>query len=356
MYRLSRLRALSVAAAVLPLLTSVAFAHQEPQTGTTAADPEAAARRERMQDALQRATPLLSADPTLKPLLPVLTQIMDRAATDLNALSQDELEIAQTVIEMGGRGGDLDLDALSALRAKVRKNITHMAAAKPAVVVGENKVPGAAATASGSSKIGYVRLKVGSRSTVVAEIPSSAGNLSPVERARQVAARIQTASTKDPLWHIKAKPALRNGLWVVACPSAPDGYLLTCDPAFAKLRQTSPQTLANRVASRIRITLGGPNELATSRFGPEGEDEEDAASEARIAGDTAYASGNKTVALAKYREALESRADYVTAHERLCAMYAETGDKANLTKAATAALALPGLTIAQKATFQAYLK
>lgn len=314
------------------------------ETPAVARDPNALTD-EQKRDNLQRArksleivAPFLNDETRAQ--LPLLREILERVATDPDTATTDEIRIAREIRQMAveaneGRGGRI---SLAELKARMQKT----AVPKPILQSGETRVPG-------GGTVGYVYLVVNGKKKKVAEIPSRVGALRPAVRARIVQRRIETAAAKDAHWAARLKAKQLRGQWVVAAPSAPDGYILTADSAFARLRQTTPQKLALRLVDLVRLSLG------TAAFaGRAGGSAEEIAAEMRAEGDAAYGAGDGAEAESRYKAALECAPNYTLPYLRLAALYHERKNATARDAIRTRAMGRANLSASERAELQRY--
>jgi tetratricopeptide (TPR) repeat protein len=277
--------------------------------------------------------------PELQKMVPTLRSVCERWWRDRDSMTELEQRLYKS-----WRGGARAID--DDLLPVVKK-----ASAPPKVKTGENKIPGGASSGSKGRGVGYVAITVNGNRATVAEIPVAAGGMSPVQRAAKIAKRIQTAAQRNPLWWMQVNVGRKNGDAVVTAPTAPDGYVITADPDYARVTQTAPDELARRIAIKIRTAYDRP--ASRRDFTPEQQAAEDHAKavDLRQRGDELYNSGSLAAAVKAYSEAVALDKNYLVAHERLVALLAESGQKDRARAAARTALALPGLDEAQRAYF-----
>jgi len=342
------------------LMGTVAAVVAQDEATETATTPER--RQERLRrdlGFLARMEPHLDAQ--LRESLPTLRTILERYNLTPEISTQTDRDITRMIRKVGlglsSRGG---LDPLEGI-VPIKKKVTEAARVRPEIDTAERSVPtprpkrnqSTTKIKASGGKVGVVMLRINGHEKTIVEVPTTAGNLSPGARARQISLRIQQAMKRDPLWYLSAKPGTVNGNDVVLVPKAPGGYIVTADPGFARLRQTTPAELAARIASDIRTTVDRPSFLSMPRGS-----EKDRAAEAidfRVQGDAAYDRGDVAAAERLYQKGLKENPGYGVLYERLAGIYSEQGRYDKTAATAKAALALPDLDVEQKALFQQIL-
>jgi len=350
---------------------------------TPAASPEAvpspapapdAARQAALTAALadlDRALPKL--DPETRKQESALRAIFRRAVLEHGSLTKPESDLYNTLRHLGsssvvqsrdpgtktrdfdpkGTGslnklgeGQVQIGSLYKLQLLAMPGIKF----KPTIRAGQRRIPGHPGAA-----IGYVTLRLGDREKTVAEIPTDAGGMSPLQRARRVAYRMQTATRQSGLWWTELSVEAMRGESIVSAPQAPGGLVITADLPFARIRQTAPPLLATRVMHDIRYVYGGQPILVT-RDPRDPQEALAAASEYREKGDAAYDTGDTAGAESWYRKSIDRRADYALAYERLADLYAERNDATRRQEIARRALTLTTLDPPQRQKFEALSK
>ncbi len=314
----------------------------EGQTVETAPVVSAQAPQEMLKDALQKLEAKESVlDAETRKLVPGFKAILTRYYTDKESLTQEEKKILFALRQWLGmiKTRDINLEEMDAtFVTKVKQSAVLQK--PPRVVVGERKVPGIA------DPIGIVSLVQGEQERVIAEIPNGAGGLTAKQRARKVANRLATAAAADPLWWTGASVARKKGAYVVAAATAPDGYVITADNDYAKLRGMSADKLAATLMREIRQIYGGSGTRSVERS-----TQTEIAVRLREQGDTVYAKGDTVQAERLYNQAVERDPAYLPAYERLVALYQQENNRVARRYTAVKALKQSGLTTQQRQLF-----
>lgn len=318
----------------------------EPQQAATETgeltDAERQARLTKALSDLDKLTPRF--DPETRRMVPSFRAILTRYYMDRSSLTNAERDIADALRKRlrTTRGGDLDLDSLDAtFRKRVQKNAAL--AHPPRVTSGVRKVPGSA------EPVGYIAVESDGQTHIIAEIPNGAGGLTAKQRAQRVANRLATATAADPLWWTQASVGRKKSNYVVAAKTAPDGYVITADEDYARLRGISPDRLASALTRDIRTVYGGPGATRAVDRSPEATME--AAADLRAKGDGKFNEGDTAGAEKLYRDAIERAPNYIPAYERLAGLYQANNQAEPCRDISKRALTLPNLTAAQKAAF-----
>lgn len=273
-----------------------------------------------------------------KSSLEALRASMERVALDRDNATYSDMELFKEMRRLAEMNRDPLPEDFKPLRARVKA----LAATTPKIETGEWKRPGK------KGGVGYVTLQVNGKAVTLAQIPNAANGLSPTERARRISQRIKDAAAADPLWFTKTKPKIVRGLHVVGVPTAPDGYVLTADPEFARMRQMTPLQLAQRLAADIRNTMDRPYSNRADKQGD--------AFGLYAKASAAYTAGKTAAAEALYKEAIANKPDYLAPYEDLAGIYAERKDTEKLTETVNAALAIPGISEEDKTRLRSLLK
>jgi hypothetical protein len=181
---------------------------------------------------------------------------------------------------------------------------------QPQFVAGVTKAPG-------GKQIGYVDLQVSDRTKRVVEVLTKTETLSLEQRAQRVADRMRETQSADATWWKQLSVGTVRGLWVVKTPKAPDGFLITADPRFAREWGISARKLAQVLMRSIHNTF--EPQYAMRDAG----DLRAQAAEARILGDNAYQADDKPGAEAGYKKSLQIAPSYIIPYLRLASLYAE---------------------------------
>ena len=264
---------------------------------------------------------------------------MTQSEANLSIATLEKIGFTGAVGERNG-GGSLD-DFLGGGDSGAAKHVDHKSQAS---ILPKAKFSSGSANIGHHRSMAWVAMSAGGRSRHIIEVPGSE-SMSPAQRARTIARRIERLQIADPLWWMKLKVGHIGNEYVVRESDAPGGFILTADKPFARLETMSPSELCRFAIRRIKSTM---DDRTASRSGSEERDlvpmpTRDAAIDSRQEGDELYSS-HPDQAEAKYRAAIDADPTYVAAYVRLVQLLRDEHKDSEAAEVAKKALDQKGVT------------
>ncbi|HVL39622.1 MAG TPA: tetratricopeptide repeat protein, partial [Fimbriimonadaceae bacterium] len=219
---------------------------------------------------------------------------------------------------------------------------------KPAVKAPNFKLPGVTTRPVFSStvrtvagkRIGVVSVSIENRRQTLVEIMSDSGGFTIAKRADLIADRLRDLHKKDALWWMHLSSGRANNQVIVKAPKAPDGTLVTADPAWASECGVSPEQLAKMLVSNIRNAFDDRPGSLIHRGDPTPEELRTMSVRLRMSGDEQYQS-NPAEAEQKYRQAIAADPSHLAPHLRLADLLIQQGRKDDARQVLQSALEAP---------------
>lgn len=189
-------------------------------------------------------------------------------------------------------------------------------------------------------KVGAVTASLEGRKQTLVEVLSDVGQMTIAKRAEIVASRLKDLQTKDPLWWMHIQAGRMNNQIVVKAPKAPQGWLVTADPAWASECGMTQDQLARMIVKNIRNAFDDRPGSLIHRGDPTPEELRTLSVRLRMQGDELFES-KPAEAETKYKQAIATDPSHLTPYLRLADLLIANGKKDEAVEALQSALKAP---------------